>query len=74
MLKSSHPNVVIAIINVINEVLINEGGMAINSKIIIYLLNKIKEFNNYGASLITELVLKFTPSEEEMITIMNILD
>lgn len=75
MLKSPHPIVVSAVINALNEVLEEEGGMAVNTKIINYLLNRLKEFGDYGASQIIELLLKHTPKDEkEMITIMNVLD
>ena len=35
-------------INVLNEIMISEGGMAINTKIILYLLNRFNEFDSYG--------------------------
>lgn len=75
MLKSPHPLVVSAVINALNEVLEDEGGMAVNPKIINYLLNRLKEFGDYGASQIIELLLKHTPKDEkEIISIMNVLD
>ncbi len=75
MLKSPHPIVISAVINAINEILEEEGGMAVNTKIINYLLNRLKEFGDYGASQIIELLLKHSPKDEkEMITIMNVLD
>lgn len=35
-------------INVLNEIMISEGGMAINNKIVLYLLNRFNEFDSYG--------------------------
>jgi AP-4 complex subunit beta-1 len=32
----------------LNEILASEGGMALSSKMIVYLLNRIKEFNEWG--------------------------
>lgn len=49
--------------------------MPITGKIIIYLLNRLKEFSDYGKSVVIELALKYEPkSEEEKIRIMNVLD
>jgi hypothetical protein len=42
LIKDSDTNVVCNAIIALNEILYEEGGMAINAKIIIYLLNKIK--------------------------------
>lgn len=47
MLRSPYPIVAVSVINVLNEVFEKEGGMAINSKIITYLLNRMKEFSDY---------------------------
>lgn len=75
MLRSNHPIVVASVINALNEILADEGGMAVNSKIIIYLLNRFKEFNDYGQGLLVELAMKYTPKdEEEKLRIMNLLD
>ena len=75
MIKSTSPVIIISIINVLNEVFMEDGGMTINSKIITYLLNRLKEFNDYGKSVIVELAIKYNPkNEEEKIKIMNLLD
>lgn len=59
MLKSPSSEVVISIINVLNELEETNGGMSITGKIIIYLLNRIKEFSDYGKSLIVDLTFKY---------------
>ena len=75
LLKSPSPEVVVSVINVLNEVHENEGGMPITGKIIIYLLNRLKDFSDYGRSVVIELALRYEPkSEDEKIKIMNILD
>ena len=75
MLRSSYPIVVVSVINVLNEVYHKEDGMAINTKIITYLLNRMKEFNDYERSVIINLAMKYKPkSKQEKIKIMNILD
>lgn len=48
LLKDPHKSVVMCAINVLNEIMISEGGMAINNKIILYLLNRFNEFDSYG--------------------------
>lgn len=75
MLRSNHPMVVTSVINALNEILFDEGGMAVNSKIVIYLLNRFKEFNDYGQGLLVELAMKYAPrDEDEKLRIMNLLD
>lgn len=49
--------------------------MAINSKIITYLLNRLKEFNDYQKSVLIKLAMRYVPRDkEEKIKIMNLLD
>lgn len=75
MLRSNHPMVVASVINALNEILLDEGGMAVNSKIIIYLINRFKEFSDYGQGLLVELAMKYTPrDDDEKLKIMNLLD
>ena len=73
MLRSPYSIVVISVINVLNEVFHkdnnnsnndNEEGMAINSKIIIYLLNRMKEFSDYERSVIINLAIKYKPKDK----------
>lgn len=62
-------------INVLNEFFELENGMAINSKIITYLLNRFSEFDDYGKSVIIQLVMKYIPkNDDEKMKIMNLLD
>eukprot|EP01017_Pseudomicrothorax_dubius_P016528 TRINITY_DN1875_c0_g2_i6.p1 TRINITY_DN1875_c0_g2~~TRINITY_DN1875_c0_g2_i6.p1 ORF type:complete len:411 (-),score=128.24 TRINITY_DN1875_c0_g2_i6:134-1366(-) len=59
----------------LDEILESEGGIAISQKMIVYLLNKIREFNEWGQTLILELVAKYKPkSENELFDILNLLD
>ena len=48
LLKDPHKSVVMCSINVLNEIMAGEGGMAINNKIIFYLMNRFEEFDVYG--------------------------
>lgn len=75
MLRSPHAVVVVAVINVLNEVLEDQGGMATNTKIISYLLGRIKDFNDYGASVVFDLIARYTcRDEKETLYVLNILD
>jgi AP-4 complex subunit beta-1 len=55
--------------------MLDEGGMAINSKITQHLLNRILEFNEWGQCCVLELVSKYkVPQQEEKFAIMNLLE
>lgn len=63
--------VIVSCIHSLNSILSSEGGMAINTQIIMYLLNRIKEFNEWGQCAVLELVAKYKPnSDQEMFDIM----
>ena len=47
-IRDSNTKVVIAAINALNEIMFEEGGIAINGKIIIHLLSRIGDFDEYG--------------------------
>ena len=64
MLRSPYSIVVVSVINVLNEVYEKENGMAINSKIITYLLNRMKEFSDYERNVIINLAIKYTPKDK----------
>ncbi len=49
----------------------SEGQMAINAQIIMYLLNRIREFNEWGQCIVLDLVARYVPtSNDEMFDIM----
>lgn len=52
-------------ISTLNEVLAEEGGMAINQAIIHHLLNRIRDFNEWGQCLVLALVAKYVPASQE---------
>lgn len=75
MIRDREPQVVINAIQVLNEILALEGGIAINQTMIHYLFNRMREFNEWGQCLIISLIAKYTPAnEDEMFGIMNLLD
>lgn len=77
MLRDPDASVVANCIIVLNEVMQKTpaGGMAINRAIMLHLLNRIHEFNEFAKVQILELVPRYIPAnEEEGYQIMNLLD
>eukprot|EP01027_Heterolobosea_sp_BB2_P014402 GEZU01020688.1.p1 GENE.GEZU01020688.1~~GEZU01020688.1.p1 ORF type:complete len:368 (-),score=81.66 GEZU01020688.1:63-1166(-) len=75
MLRDIDVSVVTNAIQALNEIQEDQGGIAINKQIIYHLVNRIKEYNEWQICLILELLLKYTPSDEdEIFDIMNILE
>jgi len=67
--------VVINAIEAINEITADKGGIEINRGLVISLLNRIREFNEWGQSIILDLCAKYKPdSQDEMFDIMNLLE
>lgn len=74
-LKDPNKSVVACAIHALEEIMYEEGGMAINSKIIAYLMNRFNDFDNFGKNTIVNLLQKYKPkNEEEMFNIMNLLE
>jgi hypothetical protein len=48
-------------ISALNELMAEEGGLAVNKAIIHHLLNRIKDFSEWGQCLVLDLVAKYTP-------------
>jgi AP-4 complex subunit beta-1 len=48
MINDNDPLVIINAIHGLNEILVAEGGMALSRKMVEYLLNRLKEFNEWG--------------------------
>eukprot|EP00922_Rhytidocystis_sp_ex-Travisia-forbesii_P021830 GHVS01031970.1.p1 GENE.GHVS01031970.1~~GHVS01031970.1.p1 ORF type:complete len:712 (-),score=108.02 GHVS01031970.1:52-2187(-) len=62
-------------IHALNEILIDEGGLLLTKDIAVHLLNRIKQFNEWGQCAILNLICSYIPSgEAEMFDIMNILE
>ena len=67
--------VVINAIDAINEITADKGGIDITRQLVIALLNRIKDFNEWGQAVILDLCSKYKPaSKEEMFDIMNLLE
>ena len=75
MLNDSDGLVVINAIDAINEILADKGGIDITRQLVISLLNRIKDFNEWGQAVVLDLCSKYKPQDkEEMFNIMNILE
>jgi vesicle coat complex subunit len=75
MLKSPNTGLLASVIQVLNELMRDSGGMAVNNKILIYLLNRFKEFNEQGQGLIVNLCESHKSLTQEMkLKVMNLLD
>lgn len=75
MLNDGDSLVVINAIDALNEILADKGGIDITRQLVISLLNRIKDFNEWGQAVILDLCSKYNPAnKEEMFDIMNLLE
>ena len=59
MLTDIDALVVVNAIEAINEILADKGGIDITRQLVINLLNRIKDFNEWGQSVILDLCAKY---------------
>ena len=62
MLNDSDGLVVINAIDAINEITADKGGLDITRQLVIALLNRIKDFNEWGQAVILDLCAKYKPA------------
>ncbi len=75
MIMDPSAEVSCAALMVLGEVMLEEGGIVLSTDIVVPLLNRIREYNEWGQCIIIGLLAKYRPSsDEEMFQIMNILD
>eukprot|EP00511_Aplanochytrium_stocchinoi_P005864 CAMPEP_0204838942 /NCGR_PEP_ID=MMETSP1346-20131115/32541_1 /ASSEMBLY_ACC=CAM_ASM_000771 /TAXON_ID=215587 /ORGANISM="Aplanochytrium stocchinoi, Strain GSBS06" /LENGTH=386 /DNA_ID=CAMNT_0051975317 /DNA_START=172 /DNA_END=1329 /DNA_ORIENTATION=- len=75
MIQDRDTTVTSACLMVLTEVMMEEGGIAINDKLVMHLLNRIREFTEWGQCIVLDLCAKYRPkTKEETFAIMNILD
>ncbi|DAZ95562.1 TPA: hypothetical protein N0F65_005878 [Lagenidium giganteum] len=75
MIRDRDPQVVSNCLVALNEIMADEGGIAINQQIVMHLLSRITDFNEWGQCNILHLVSRYKPaSDDEAFTIMNILE
>lgn len=74
-LRDTNREVVIAAINVLNEIMIQEGGIVTNTKIIYYLLNRFNEFSPNEKCILLKIIQRFEPeNKDQMFDIMSMLE
>lgn len=75
MLRDPDSSVVTNCILVLNEIMADSGGMALNRPVMLHLLNRIHEFSEFGILSVLDLVPRYIPAnDEEGFQIMNLLD
>lgn len=71
LLKDTDSQVVMNSVIALNEILEDEGGIAITRKLIIHLLNRLKDFNEWGQSIVIGLLPRYDPKDDkELIEIL----
>ncbi|CAG8578273.1 1918_t:CDS:10, partial [Dentiscutata heterogama] len=74
-LGDGDPEVVANCVVALNEILHSQGGMNVNKKVALYLLQRIRDFNEWHQCLILNTLVRYKPNEEdEIYDIMNLLD
>eukprot|EP01125_Pyxidicula_operculata_P021846 TRINITY_DN8691_c0_g1_i1.p1 TRINITY_DN8691_c0_g1~~TRINITY_DN8691_c0_g1_i1.p1 ORF type:complete len:820 (+),score=227.71 TRINITY_DN8691_c0_g1_i1:325-2460(+) len=75
LIRDKDAGVIVNSLRALDEILEEEGGVALNQKIVIHLLSKLNEFNPWGRSFVLDLLQQYQPNdEEELFGILNILD
>jgi len=75
MIQDPDTSVVTNVLYTLDDVLRDEGGMAINDNIVLYLLNRIGSFKTWGQVKVLHVCSRFNPeSDEKIFDIMNLLD
>mmetsp|Transcript_17792 Transcript_17792/g.43541 ORF Transcript_17792/g.43541 Transcript_17792/m.43541 type:complete len:791 (+) Transcript_17792:1027-3399(+) len=75
MLTDREPAVAINALSCLNEVHADRGGLAAEGKLILPLLKRVREFNEWGQCAILGFAARYQPaSQQEMFGIMNHLD
>jgi len=75
MIRDRDAQVVINCLSVLGEVLADEGGIAISQALIVHLLNRIRDFSDWGQCTVLALCARYAPAgDDELFGIMNLLD
>uniref|UniRef100_K3WB21 AP complex subunit beta n=1 Tax=Globisporangium ultimum (strain ATCC 200006 / CBS 805.95 / DAOM BR144) TaxID=431595 RepID=K3WB21_GLOUD len=75
MIRDRDPQVVSNCLVALNEIMADEGGIAINQQIVMHLLSRISDFNEWGQCNILQIVARYKPvNEDEIFNIMNTLE
>ena len=65
MLRDPDSSVVTNAILVLNEIMADSGGMALNRPVMLHLLNRIHEFSEFGILSVLDLVPRYIPANDE---------
>ncbi|CAG8519084.1 10116_t:CDS:10 [Ambispora leptoticha] len=75
LLRDRDTIVIANIVSALNEILASDGGITINKNIAHYLLQRLREFNEWHQCLVIETLIRYKPeSDNEVFAMMNILD
>lgn len=75
MLKDNDTAVAANAISTLDELLKEEGGMAVNDQIVLYLLNRIEQFRPWGQCKVLDLCARYKPpTTEKIFDVMDFLD
>ncbi|XP_003383030.1 PREDICTED: AP-4 complex subunit beta-1-like [Amphimedon queenslandica] len=75
MLRDDDPLVVCNCLSALEEILANDGGIVISKKLAHYLINRIRDFSEWGQCQVLQLLLKYNcTDDEEALEILNALD
>lgn len=75
MIKDTDPMVVTNVLYVLNEILKDEGGIALSKKMVNHLLNYVLDYNVWGQNIILQLISKYKPTDEKFLfDILNTLE
>jgi len=75
LIRDKDPLVVINSLCALEEILQNEGGVALNQLIVFHLLSHMNEFNQWGQHFVLKLLSRYQMSEEEdLIKLLNGID
>ena len=75
MVRDRDPQVVANCMYVLNEIFISQGGLTLDHKTIVHLLNRMRDFNDWAQCMLLEVVSRHEPKDQsELIDIMNLLE
>jgi vesicle coat complex subunit len=59
LIRDSDPLVSVNALLALDEILVSEGGIYLNSKLFFYLLNRLKEYNEWQQTCIIEILYRY---------------
>ena len=76
LIKDSDPLVSTNALTALDEILVSEGGIPLNSRLVFNLIRRLKEYNEWSQTIILDLLYRYTPSkenEQERYEMMSVL-